>query len=229
MIPPYSVMLVDDHPLVREGVKTLLETHPEFAIIAEAASAKEAVALAARLKPDIVIMDIKMVGNGGITACREIVTRRPETKVIVLTAYSDDEMLFEAIRAGASGYILKDISGELLLRALLDLTQGANVLDPSLTQRVFAKLRAWTRGANGAAALPPGELVNFLDDHFNRAELNDLCARLGVDPEEIEGETRRERSTGIVGYFRRHGRLPELVRLVGELRPNFKGREDNPK
>lgn len=135
------ILLVDDHEVVRLGLKALLERHQHFDVVGEAGSAREALEAVSNLYPDVVVMDIRLPGASGIEACEEIVQRFPETKVIMLTSYAEDEMLFSAIRAGASGYILKQIGGEDLVRALEAVGRGEALLDPAVTQRVFQEVR----------------------------------------------------------------------------------------
>jgi two-component system, NarL family, response regulator DevR len=135
------ILLVDDHEVVRLGLKALLEHHSQFEVIGEAASAKEAYEQVGRLHPDIVLMDIRLPGTSGIEACEEVIKNFPETRVVMLTSYAEDEMLFSAIRAGASGYILKQIGGEDLVRALEAVGRGEALLDPAVTQRVFQEVR----------------------------------------------------------------------------------------
>lgn len=140
-MPKQRIILVDDHEVVRMGLKSLLERHPKFDVVGEASSAREAVEQVATIKPDIVIMDIRLPGTSGIEACEEIVNKFPGTKVIMLTSYAEDEMLFSAIRAGASGYILKQIGSEELVKALEAVSRGEALLDPAVTQRVFQEVR----------------------------------------------------------------------------------------
>ena len=135
------ILLVDDHEVVRIGLKALLERHPQFTVVGEAASAREALEQVANLKPEVVVMDIRLPGTSGIEACEEIVTKFPGTKVIMLTSYAEDEMLFSAIRAGASGYILKQIGSDDLVKALEAVSRGEALLDPAVTQRVFQEVR----------------------------------------------------------------------------------------
>jgi len=135
------ILLVDDHEVVRIGLKSLLERHPQFEIVGEAASAREALEQVENNHPDVVVMDIRLPGTSGIEACEEITSRFPETRVLMLTSYAEDEMLFSAIRAGASGYILKQIGGEELVRALEAVARGEALLDPAVTQRVFQEVR----------------------------------------------------------------------------------------
>ena len=135
------ILLVDDHEVVRLGLKSLLERHPQFEIVGEAASAREALEQVETNHPDVVVMDIRLPGTSGIEACEEITSRFPETRVLMLTSYAEDEMLFSAIRAGASGYVLKQIGGEELVKALEAVARGEALLDPAVTQRVFQEVR----------------------------------------------------------------------------------------
>jgi len=135
------ILLVDDHEIVRLGLKALLERHPSFEVIAEANTARDAVEKVEALLPDIVVMDIRLPGGSGIEACEEIVERFPDSKVIMLTSYAEDEMLFSAIRAGAAGYVLKQIGGEDLVRAIEAVGRGEALLDPAVTQRIFQEVR----------------------------------------------------------------------------------------
>jgi DNA-binding NarL/FixJ family response regulator len=118
-----------------------LERHPQFTVVGEASSAREALEQVENLKPEVVIMDIRLPGTSGIEACEEIVNKFPGTKVIMLTSYAEDEMLFSAIRAGASGYILKQIGSDDLIKALEAVSRGESMLDPAVTQRVFQEVR----------------------------------------------------------------------------------------
>lgn len=135
------VLLVDDHEVVRLGLKALLEHHSHFEVVGEAGTARDAIEQVAQLLPEIVLMDIRLPGVSGIEACEEITHRFPETRVIMLTSYAEDEMLFSAIRAGASGYVLKQIGGEDLVRALEAVGRGEALLDSAVTQRVFQEVR----------------------------------------------------------------------------------------
>lgn len=135
------IVIVDDHEVVRLGLKALLEHHPQFEVIGEAGNAKDAIEIVGQLKPDIVLMDIRLPGTSGIEACEEITHNYPETRVVMLTSYAEDEMLFSAIRAGASGYVLKQIASDDLIRALEAVGRGEALLDPAVTQRVFQEVR----------------------------------------------------------------------------------------
>ncbi len=147
----HTVLLVDDHEVVRLGLKALLQRYPQFEVVGEAATARQAVELVASLRPDIVIMDIRLPGASGIEACQEITNRFPTTRVLMLTSYADDEMLFAAIRAGAAGYVLKQIDSDDLVRALEAVARGEALLDPAVTQRVFQEVRRAVREEEAAA------------------------------------------------------------------------------
>lgn len=145
------ILIVDDHEVVRLGLRSLLDRHPDFEVVAEAGNAREALDRTADFQPDVVVMDIRLPGTSGIEACEEITTRFPDVKVIMLTSYAEDEMLFSAIRAGAAGYVLKQIGGNDLVRAIEAVGRGEALLDPSLTQRVLAEVRQAQRDAEASA------------------------------------------------------------------------------
>src|SRR4030066_1805805 len=145
------ILLVDDHEVVRLGLKALLERHPSFEVVAEASNAREAVERGAAFPPDVVVMDIRLPGGSGIEACQEIADKYPDTKVIMLTSYAEDEMLFSAIRAGAAGYVLKQIGSEDLVRAIEAIGRGDALLDPAVTQRVFQEVRKAAREEEASA------------------------------------------------------------------------------
>ncbi len=146
-----KILLVDDHEVVRLGLKALLSNYPKFEVVAEAGSADEAVLRAKEYKPDVVIMDIRLPGRSGIEATREITQLLPETKVLILTSYAEDELLFDAIDAGAYGYVLKQIGSDDLVHALDAIGRGEALLDPTLTQKVFKRVREASRKATNEA------------------------------------------------------------------------------
>lgn len=135
------LLIVDDHEVVRLGMRALLERHPTFTVVGEASTQEEAVTMAGEFQPDIVLMDIRLAGGSGIEACQQIKERYPQIKVIMLTSFAEDELLFAAIRAGATGYLLKQIAGGDVIRAIEGAARGESMLDPSLTQRVFFEVR----------------------------------------------------------------------------------------
>ncbi len=146
-----DILLVDDHEVVRLGLKTLLEHNDKFEVVAEAGTAKEAVAMVEKHHPDVVLMDIRLPGPSGIDACEEITERWPDVRVVILTSYAEDDMLFSAIRAGASGYVLKQIGAEGLITAIEAACRGEALLDPAVTQRVFQEVRRAVKEEEAAA------------------------------------------------------------------------------
>jgi DNA-binding NarL/FixJ family response regulator len=146
-----KILLVDDHEVVRLGLKSLLSHYPKFEVVAEAADADQAIDLAKRYKPDVVVMDIRLPGKSGIEATREIITENKDIKVIMLTSFAEDELLFDAIAAGASGYVLKQIDSGELINALDRIGRGESLLDPAVTQQVFKRMRESSRKAEQEA------------------------------------------------------------------------------
>jgi DNA-binding NarL/FixJ family response regulator len=147
------VLLVDDQPLLRAGLRILLDGEDDITVAGEAADGAEAVALVRRTRPDVVLMDIRMPGVGGVEATREIVAgdRSVATKVLILTTFESDENLFEALRAGASGFLAKDAETSELLRAIRVIARGDALLSPSVTRRLIAEFttRPERRSLNG--------------------------------------------------------------------------------
>lgn len=144
------ILLVDDHEVVRLGLKALLSRYPHFEVVAEASNAEEAKKEAHQYRPDVIIMDARLPGKSGIEATREITQEMPSVDVIILTSYAEEELLFNAIRAGASGYVLKQIGSEDLIRALEAVGRGDALLDPKLTRAVFDRVRDAERQAEGS-------------------------------------------------------------------------------
>ncbi len=149
-----KILLVDDHEVVRLGLKSLLSNYPKFEVVAEAGNAEQAIRLAAEYKPDVIVMDIRLPGKSGIEATREITSAQPDTKVIMLTTFADDDLLFDAISAGASGYVLKQIDSGELINALERIGRGESLLDPAVTQQVFKRMRETQRKAETEAFSP---------------------------------------------------------------------------
>lgn len=134
------VLLADDHEVVRLGLKALLQQHASLHVVAEAGTGEEAVKLALQVRPDVVVMDIRMPGISGVDACRQVVQQLPDTRVIMLTTFAEDELLFSAIRAGASGYVLKRIGSDDLVRTIERVAHGESAIDPALTATVFKEV-----------------------------------------------------------------------------------------
>lgn len=168
------ILLVDDHEILRLGLKTLLARHPNFVIVGEAGTGNEAVEKVAQLVPDVVVMDIRLPGKSGTEACREILARAPSTKIIMFTSFAEDELLFEAIAAGAAGYVLKQVGSAELVNALERVGRGEALIDPSLMHKVLARVRQAARR----------------DEQDAFARLNDQ--EIKILAHMVEGKTNRE-------------------------------------
>jgi len=135
------VMLVDDHEVVRQGLKALIEAEEDMMVIAEAGGVAEAVERAGMNRPDVIVMDVRLTDGSGIEATREIRAQHPETRVIMLTSFADDDALFSSIMAGAAGYVLKQVKSNDLVRSIRMVAEGKSLLDPSMTGAVLERLR----------------------------------------------------------------------------------------
>jgi len=138
-VTPIRVLLVDDQPLFREGVHTLLSLQPDLEVVGEAGNGEEALRLAARLRPDVILMDLQMPVLDGVEATRRLRLTQPDCRVIALTTFDDDEYVFEGLRAGAIGYLLKDTPSVKLLEAIRAAARGESFLQPSIAAKVVAE------------------------------------------------------------------------------------------
>ena len=143
---PLRLLVVDDHEVVRQGLVSLLERREHFQVVAEAGTAAEAVEMARKFEPDLVVMDVRLPDGSGIEACREIRAEFPATRVVILTSYPDEEAVFSAIIAGASGYLLKQIRSRDLVSALESVGRGESLLDPAVTEKVLDRVRRIATG-----------------------------------------------------------------------------------
>ena len=139
--PPLRIMLVDDHEIVRDGIRAMLQAEDDIVVTSEAGTVREAVDEADRTRPDVIVMDVRLSDGSGIEATREIRAKHPETRVLMLTSFADDEALFASIMAGASGYVLKQVKSGDLMRAIRAVAAGDSLLDPSVTSAVLKRLR----------------------------------------------------------------------------------------
>jgi DNA-binding NarL/FixJ family response regulator len=142
-----KVLLVDDHEVVRLGLMTLINDQTDMEVVGEAGTAAEAVKAVEHLRPDVVLMDIRLPGEGGIEATERITHSFPESRVVILTSFADDALVVRAIQAGAAGYVLKQVGNQELLRAIQAAAHGQAVLDPTTTQRLLARVRENERRA----------------------------------------------------------------------------------
>ena len=136
-----KVLLVDDHEIVREGLSAVLATANDIEIVGQAGTQQQAVEVCQQCKPDIILMDVRLADGSGIEACREILEQTPEIRVLMLTSYPDDDAVFASIMAGASGYLLKEVSAKSIVEGIRTVAAGGSLLDPNITGKVLKKLR----------------------------------------------------------------------------------------
>jgi two-component system response regulator DevR len=165
------ILLCDDHEVVREGLRGLIARQDGMTVVGEAGTVAEVIEAAARTKPDVVIMDVRLPDGSGVEACRTIREARPETKVIMLTSYADDDALFASIIAGASGYLLKQTRGQAVVDAITTVASGRSLLDPDVTGKVLERIRESRAEDPAIAALTDQErkvLGGLAEGHTNR-------------------------------------------------------------
>nr|WP_119590119.1 response regulator transcription factor [Streptomyces scabiei] len=209
---PISVLVVDDHPVVRDGLRGMFESAPGFRVLGEAANGTEAVELTAALDPDVVLMDLRMPGGGGVEAIRELTRRAARAKVLVLTTYDTDSDTLPAIEAGATGYLLKDAPREELFSAVRAAAEGRTVLSPAVASRLVTAVRSpRTPGSEPLSAREREVLALvargtanreiarelFISEATVKTHLTHLYAKLGVKDRAAAVATAYER--GILG------------------------------
>lgn len=187
---PIRVGLIDDHRMVREGLRSMLREQPRVAIVGEAEDQEGALAMIAECSPSVVLLDIRLRGQSGLDACRAIRERFPDVKIIVLTVYEDEQYVFEALRAGASGYILKKVSDDDLVKVIDAVRDGETIVDPSLSGRVV--LRAAERAGSHAESrfgLTPreGEVLELLTRGLTNAK---IAKELFIGDETVKSHVR---------------------------------------
>ncbi|MFI0980945.1 response regulator [Streptomyces sp. NPDC021093] len=199
---PIRVFLLDDHEVVRRGVHDLLGAEPDMAVVGEAGTGEQALVRGPALRPDVAILDIRLPDGDGITVCRELLSRTPGLACLMLTSFDDDDALLDAIMAGASGYVLKQIKGSDLVEAVRTVASGRSMLDPATTARLMSSLRGpaqeTTAGDARLAGLTPREreilalvgegLTNrrigrqlYLSEKTVKNHISRLLAKLGVE------------------------------------------------
>jgi two-component system response regulator DevR len=134
------LLIVDDHEVTRLGLRTLLESCHQFEIVGEASTVAETLEAATHLKPDLILLDVRLADGSGIDVCRRLQRLDLETKILMLTSFADDDVVFDAISAGADGYLLKEIQGDNLIQAIQDVAAGKSILDPAVTRRVMSRV-----------------------------------------------------------------------------------------
>jgi two-component system, NarL family, response regulator DevR len=196
--PVIRVFLLDDHEIVRRGVADVLETDPGIRVVGEGKNAAEALARVPALRPDVAVLDVRLPDGDGVSVCRQLRSSMPDLKVIMLTSYSDDEALFEAIMAGASGYLLKQILGQDLVAGVRTVARGGSLLDPTAAAAVMERMRRAAEPAGPVARLSEQErtvleligegLTNrqigermFLAEKTVKNYVSHLLAKLGLE------------------------------------------------
>lgn len=178
MTETIRILLVDDQRLMREGLRTLLELEPGLQVVGEANNGLEALELYARLRPNVVLMDVRMPTMDGVEATRQLLSRWPDCRVIILTTFDDDEYVFEGLRAGALGYLLKDVSIQELTEAIRTVLAGGVLIEPSVARKVVAEFARMTN----SAPVRPTNLVDPLSER--EADILHLLAQ-GLTNREI--------------------------------------------
>jgi len=174
---PIRVFLLDDHEVVRRGVRELLEAEPDISVVGEADRAETAIARIPATRPDVALLDVRLPDGDGVDVCRDIRSANPAIACIMLTSFSDDEALFQAILAGASGYLLKQIRGTDIVDAIRRVAAGQSLLDPAITNRVLERLRNPPEEDERLARLTPQErkiLMLIADGLTNRQIANEV-------------------------------------------------------
>lgn len=169
------VFLLDDHEIVREGLRTLLEVQEDFEVVGEASTAEEALARIPPLAPDVAVLDVRLPDGNGVTVCRDVRAAHPEIRCLMLTSFADDEALFDAIMAGASGYVLKQIKGTDIVNAVRRVAAGESLLDPDATQRVLERIRNPPEEDERLASLTPQErkILGYITDGLTNRQIAD--------------------------------------------------------
>lgn len=165
------VLIADDHELVRYGLKTMLEAEPDMQIVGEAADSAEAVEGCLAARPDVLLLDLRMPGKGGVEVCREVVGACPETSVLVLTSFDDDDDIFGVTAAGARGYVLKDTKPERLLRAIRTVADGQSVFDTGVANRIISGRSESDGDAADALSEREMEVLQLMANGFSNREI----------------------------------------------------------
>jgi len=211
-----TVVLADDHPIVRQGLRTLLEAEGDFAVIGEEADGLNVVALVERLRPDVLLLDVRMPGLNGLEITRQIAQRAIRTRIVILSMHANEIYVLEALRHGAAGYVLKDAAPTEMLKAVREVTAGRRYLSPALSERAIA---SYARQAQATPEDPYETLTTREREVLHLAagssSLAEIGTRLGISPRTVE--THRENlmrklglqsQTDLIRYALRRGILP---------------------
>lgn len=217
---PYRVLLVDDHEVVRAGLRSLLEGAEGIEVVGEAATVEEAIRRSGHDAPDVVVLDVRLPDGSGVEACREIRARFPATKVLMLTSFADEEALMAAILAGASGFVLKKVRGSDLIADIRRVGAGESLLDPAMTERLFSRLRSGPRRDPLLAKLTDQEreLVHLLAEGLSNRE---IAGRMFLAEKTVKNYVSNVLSK--MGMSRR----TEAAAYVARLEPNDPGASED--
>jgi len=211
------VLLVDDQEIVRQGIATILRYAPGIEVVGQAENGRQAVDLAFSLTPDVVLMDVKMPVLGGIPATREIIEQLPETRVVILTTYDTDDLVFEGIKAGAQGYLLKDVRGETIVEAVRGVMAGESQLDPKVARKVLGEFQRLagkgTRSANTDADLVVEPLTPREEDVL-RLLVDGLANREIAERLFLSEGTVKNYVSAIIGKLQANDRTQAVVRAL---------------
>jgi two-component system response regulator NreC len=182
-----TILLADDHRIVRQGLRALLEAEPDFSLVGETGDGLEAIQLAERLQPDVIVLDLMMPGINGLEATRQISDNCPQTRVVILSMHADEAYVLEALRNGASGYVLKDSSADDLVRAVREVEAGRRYLSPPLSERA---IEAYTRKAQETSLDPYEKLTNREREVLHLAaeghSSTEIAKRLSISSRTVE-------------------------------------------
>jgi DNA-binding NarL/FixJ family response regulator len=169
------VFLLDDHEVVRRGVADLLGAEPDLTVVGEAGTAAEALARVPATRPDVAVLDVRLPDGDGVTVCRELRSRMPELRCLMLTSFADDDALFDAIMAGAAGYVLKQIRGSDLVGAVRTVASGQSLLDPRTTARVLDRMRSVAARQDPLAGLSEQEraVLDLIGEGLTNREIGE--------------------------------------------------------
>jgi DNA-binding NarL/FixJ family response regulator len=202
-----TILIADDHPVFRKGLRALLASMPETELVGEATTGEEAIHLAEKLQPDVILMDLQMPGGGGLPAIRQIVQTSPHIRILVVTMFEDDDSVFAAMRAGARGYILKDMNDEDITRAILAVGHGEAIFSPAIAQRMMSFFAA-------RPALPPDIFPELTESERNVLRLMAQGANNEAIAEELSlsGKTVRNYVSNIFSKLQVADRAQAIVK-----------------
>lgn len=172
---PIRVFLLDDHEIVRRGVQDLLEAEPDIVVVGDASTAKQALRRVPALKPDVAVLDVRLPDGDGVSVCRELRSQMPDLHCLMLTSFADDDAIFDAILAGASGYVLKQIRGNDLVSAVRTVAAGGSLLDPATTSSVLERMRqkAATRDPLGHLTEREKEILTLIGEGLTNKQIGE--------------------------------------------------------